>query len=82
MPKLSSEQTHHLAHRHGPQVVREMERHMEDPRLSDALANSIGVTRRQLERLFATHLKDTPSYFSQAYRSRLHSPPKQDRLAR
>lgn len=98
------------------QVVSEMERHMEDPLSPDALADSIGVTRRQLERLFATYLKDTPShfylglrldrarqllqqtemriievsvacgfespsYFSRAYRSRFHSPPKQDRLA-
>ena len=98
------------------QVVSEMERHMEEPLSPDALADSIGVTRRQLERLFATHLKDTPShfylglrlerarqllqqtemriievsvacgfespsYFSRAYRSRFHSPPKQDRLA-
>jgi AraC family carnitine catabolism transcriptional activator len=97
------------------QVVSEMERHMEEPLSPDALANSIGVTRRQLERLFATYLKDTPShfylglrldrarqllqqtemriievsvacgfespsYFSRAYRSRFHSPPKQDRL--
>ena len=98
------------------QVVSEMERHMEEPLSPDALADSIGVTRRQLERLFATHLKDTPShfylglrldrarqllqqtemriievsvacgfespsYFSRAYRSRFHNPPKQDRLA-
>ncbi len=98
------------------QVVSEMERHMEDPLSPEALADSIGVTRRQLERLFATYLKDTPShfylglrldrarqllqqtemriievsvacgfgspsYFSRAYRSRFHSPPKQDRLA-
>ena len=45
------------------QVVSEMERHMEDPLSPDALADSIGVTRRQLERLFATYLKDTPSHF-------------------
>ncbi len=98
------------------QVVSEMERHMEDPLSPDALADSIGVTRRQLERLFATHLHDTPShfylglrldrarqllqqtemrtievsvacgfgspsYFSRAYRSRFHCPPKQDRSA-
>ena len=97
------------------QVISEMERHMEEPLSTDALAGCINVTRRQLERLFATHLKDTPShfylglrldrarqllqqtemriievsvacgfespsYFSRAYRSRFHSPPKQDRM--
>ncbi|WP_394788350.1 GlxA family transcriptional regulator [Rhodoferax sp.] len=45
------------------QVISEMERHMEEPLSTDALAGCIHVTRRQLERLFATHLKDTPSHF-------------------
>lgn len=45
------------------QVISEMERHMEEPLSTDALAATIGVTRRQLERLFCTHLKDTPSHF-------------------
>lgn len=45
------------------QVISEMERHMEEPLSTDALASTIGVTRRQLERLFCAHLKDTPSHF-------------------
>ena len=45
------------------QVISEMEGHMEDPLSTEVLAARIGVTRRQLERLFATHLKETPSHF-------------------
>lgn len=45
------------------QVISEMEQHMEEPLSTDTLATAIGVTRRQLERLFCTHLKDTPSHF-------------------
>lgn len=45
------------------QVIGVMEQHIEEPLSADALAAAIGVTRRQLERLFSTHLKDTPSHF-------------------
>lgn len=45
------------------QVISVMEQHTEEPLSSDQLAASIGVTRRQLERLFCTHLKDTPNHF-------------------
>ena len=45
------------------QVVRLMQEHIEDPLESDDLARMIDVTRRQLERLFATHLSDTPNHF-------------------
>ena len=45
------------------QVIRLMQDHIEDPLLPDDLAQMIGVTRRQLERLFATHLQDTPIRF-------------------
>src|ERR1700712_3710133 len=40
-----------------------MEQHMEEPLSPDALAEEIGVTRRQLERLFCSALKDTPTHF-------------------
>lgn len=44
-------------------VIGEMEQHTEPPLSTLALAQSIQVTRRQLERLFRLHLKDTPSNF-------------------
>lgn len=45
------------------QVIRQMQEHIEDPLEPDDLARTIDVTRRQLERLFATHLSDTPNHF-------------------
>ncbi|MFM0321918.1 GlxA family transcriptional regulator [Caballeronia glebae] len=45
------------------QVIELMEQHMEEPLPPDALAEFIGVTRRQLERLFCASLKDTPTHF-------------------
>ena len=45
------------------QVIGEMEQHTEPPVSTFALAESIKVTRRQLERLFRLHLNDTPSNF-------------------
>jgi AraC family transcriptional regulator, carnitine catabolism transcriptional activator len=44
-------------------VIGEMETHSEPPLSTLALAESINVTRRQLERLFRLHLDDTPSNF-------------------
>lgn len=45
------------------QVIRLMQQHIEDPLSVDDLARLISVTRRQLERLFSTHLKQTPARF-------------------
>jgi AraC family carnitine catabolism transcriptional activator len=45
------------------QVIGEMEQHSEPPLSTLELAESIKVTRRQLERLFRLHLHDTPSNF-------------------
>ncbi|SAL72128.1 transcriptional regulator [Caballeronia terrestris] len=45
------------------QVIGVMEQHMEEPLSPDELAESISVTRRQLERLFCSALKDTPTHF-------------------
>jgi len=45
------------------QVIREMEQHLEAPLSIDALALRIGVTRRQLERLFQDHLAISPVHF-------------------
>jgi AraC family carnitine catabolism transcriptional activator len=45
------------------QVIERMERHIETPLSSDALAEPIGVTRRQLERLFQEHLNVSPLQF-------------------
>jgi len=44
-------------------VIAAMEQHTETPLTSSALAASIGVTRRQLERLFQVHMHSTPSHF-------------------
>ncbi|MBP9930561.1 MAG: GlxA family transcriptional regulator [Rhodoferax sp.] len=56
--------THYQVHnRKVIQVIRLMQEHIEDPLDSDDLARMIDVTRRQLERLFATHLADTPNHF-------------------
>ena len=45
------------------QVIGVMEQHMEEPLAPAELAQEIGVTRRQLERLFCSALKDTPTHF-------------------
>lgn len=45
------------------QIVKLMQEHIEDPLSADDLASMISVTRRQLERLFSAHLRDTPSRF-------------------
>ena len=42
------------------QVIERMEQHLEAPLSSDALAVPLGVTRRQLERLFQEHLAVSP----------------------
>ncbi len=42
------------------QVIEQMEQHLEAPLSSDELAQPIGVTRRQLERLFQEHLALSP----------------------
>ena len=42
------------------QVIERMEQHLENPLSSDALAAPLGVTRRQLERLFQEHLSVSP----------------------
>ncbi|MBP0595885.1 GlxA family transcriptional regulator [Paraburkholderia sp. LEh10] len=45
------------------QVISVMEQNMEEPLAPADLAQEIGVTRRQLERLFCSSLKDTPTHF-------------------
>lgn len=45
------------------QVLGIMEDHLTDLLSNDALATKVGVTRRQLERLFREHLDDSPSNF-------------------
>ena len=45
------------------QVIGRMEQHIETPVSSDALATPIGVTRRQLERLFQEHMGVSPLQF-------------------
>lgn len=45
------------------QVIGTMQRHMENPLGSDALAQEVSITRRQLERLFSATLNDTPTRF-------------------
>lgn len=45
------------------QVIGEMERHSETPLATQALAERVGVTPRQLERLFRLHLDETPTGF-------------------
>jgi len=45
------------------QVLGIMENNLSDPLTTDALAMEVGITRRQLERLFREHLHDSPSNF-------------------
>ncbi len=45
------------------QAIRLMQEHIEDPLKPDDLAQLVGVSRRQLERLFAAHLAQTPRDF-------------------
>ncbi|MEO8856966.1 MAG: GlxA family transcriptional regulator [Burkholderiaceae bacterium] len=54
---------HGLHNRKTIQVIKLMQEHIEDPLSADDLADMIQVTRRQLERLFANHLRDTPLHF-------------------
>ena len=54
---------HGLHNRKTIQIIKLMQEHIEDPLSADDLASMISVTRRQLERLFATHLHDTPAHF-------------------
>ncbi|OLU16426.1 MULTISPECIES: GlxA family transcriptional regulator [unclassified Pseudomonas] len=49
-------------------VIAEMERCTEEPRSPQQLADSVGITTRQLERLFRTHLATTPVTFYLALR--------------
>jgi AraC family carnitine catabolism transcriptional activator len=44
-------------------VIEAMEQHIEDPLTPEKLAALIGVSRRQMERLFRSHLQQTPAYF-------------------
>jgi len=44
-------------------AIQTMEANIENPLEVEDLADGVGVTRRQLERLFRTHLNDTPSNF-------------------
>lgn len=44
-------------------VIGEMERHCEQPLPCETLAEQVGVSVRQLERLFSQHLHSTPSAF-------------------
>ncbi|WP_263261244.1 GlxA family transcriptional regulator [Pseudomonas sp. RIT-PI-S] len=50
------------------QVIGTMEQHTEVPLSTDALAQTVQVTRRQLERLFRVHLQATPGNFYLALR--------------
>ncbi|AOK31539.1 AraC family transcriptional regulator [Burkholderia singularis] len=50
------------------QVISMMERHIDSPLTSAMLAREVGVTRRQLERLFNSTLNDTPARFYQRLR--------------
>lgn len=45
------------------QVIKAMETHLEDLLSAQDLASGIGVTRRQMERLFQTHLGTSPAQF-------------------
>ncbi len=44
-------------------VIRRMAEHMEQPLRTDALAQGVSITARQLERLFRLHLETTPNRF-------------------
>ena len=44
-------------------AIEAMEQHLEDPLSAEQLAAMVGVSRRQLERLFLAHLNQTPTHF-------------------
>lgn len=48
---------------HVVRVIEAMEQHIEDPLVPEELAALIGVSRRQMERLFCSHLQQTPAHF-------------------
>ena len=45
------------------QGIRRMQSNLEEPLSSDELANGVGLSRRQMERLFRAHLGTTPAHF-------------------
>lgn len=65
----SDHQRMHVAARYGlhnaraVRAIELMEQHLEDPLSAEQLAAMAGVSRRQLERLFLAHLKQTPTHF-------------------
>jgi AraC family carnitine catabolism transcriptional activator len=61
--RLKIAQRYGVCNRKLAQVLEIMERHTEPPLSTLELAESIDVTRRQLERLFQQHLDATPSGF-------------------
>ncbi|MBB3770376.1 transcriptional regulator GlxA family with amidase domain [Angulomicrobium tetraedrale] len=52
-----------ITHANLCEVIRLMEEHIDAPLDLATLARRVALSRRQLERLFRTHLKDTPSGF-------------------
>ncbi|TWI56518.1 AraC family carnitine catabolism transcriptional activator [Pseudomonas duriflava] len=66
--RLKTAQRYGISNRKLAQVLDTMERHTEPPLSTLELAESIDVTRRQLERLFQQHLDATPSGFYLALR--------------
>ena len=48
---------------HAVRVIEVMEQHLEEPLAPEALAALIGVSQRQMERLFRSHLQQTPAHF-------------------
>ena len=44
-------------------IIETMERNLEEPLTVDQLAGQVGISRRQLERLFKNHFDQTPSAF-------------------
>lgn len=67
--RMSDHQKHGRALRHGLHnsklltVLDLMENHLEDPLDCDNLACQVNISRRQLERLFRTHLKSSPAEY-------------------
>lgn len=63
LQKAATQRRSSLQHPKLIKVLELMENNLEDPLSLEALSKSCGISRRQLERLFRTHLDDTPSGF-------------------
>jgi AraC family carnitine catabolism transcriptional activator len=68
LQRLAVPQRYTLTHRKLQAVIERIEQHIDTSLDLDELASGVNITRRQLERLFRTHLQESPAAFCQRLR--------------